>query len=84
MRRALSVLLAAATLVGLTGCRTVVESPGDDVDRRATYQAIADALPEASFGWGDPPGIVGIAASVKQLKVELQNVHQKRFRHSLE
>lgn len=66
MRRALSVLLAAATLVGLTGCRTVVESPGDDVDRRATYQAIADALPEASFGWGDPPGIVGIAASVKR------------------
>lgn len=63
--RSIACLLALLTL---SGCRTVVEAP-DDLDddaRRVVYQTIADALPQASFGWGDPPGIVGIAASVKR------------------
>jgi hypothetical protein len=55
-----------AALLALAGCQTVVEAPQGEVDRRAVYQTIADALPRGSFGWGDPPGIVGIAASVKR------------------
>lgn len=57
--------LALLTLVALAaGCRTPAEVP-QDVEPRAMYQAIANALPRASFGWGTPPGIVSMSASAK-------------------
>ncbi|RMG09968.1 MAG: hypothetical protein D6731_18505 [Planctomycetota bacterium] len=53
-------------LLALAGCRAVVGPPEGAVDRREVYQAIANALPRADFGWGDPPGVVRLAASVKR------------------
>ena len=58
-------LLLALLLLALAGCRTVVEAPAGEVDRRAVYQQIADALPEATFDWGSPPGIVEMSASAR-------------------
>jgi hypothetical protein len=62
MPRTAPLLLA---LLALAGCRTVVEAPEGEVDRRALYQAIANALPEAEFGWGEPPAIAEMSASAK-------------------
>jgi hypothetical protein len=60
-----SSLLALAALLALaSGCRTPAEVP-QDVEPRAMYQAVANALPRASFGWGTPPGIVSMSASAK-------------------
>lgn len=58
-------LCSILLLLPLAGCTTVVEAPGDDVDRKAVYQEIADALPEADFGWGSPPGIATMSASAR-------------------
>jgi hypothetical protein len=48
------------------GCTYVATPPADVKDRRPIYQAIADALPRASLGWGDTPGVVEMAASVRK------------------
>lgn len=59
------VQVALVTLVALaSGCRTPAEVP-QDVEPRAMYQAVANALPRASFGWGTPPGVVSMSASAK-------------------
>lgn len=57
-------LFVALCAPALAGCRTVAEPP-PDAEPRAMYQQVANALPRASFGWGTPPGIVGLAASTK-------------------
>ena len=56
--------LALVLLASLAGCRTVVEAPAE-AEPRATYQTIANALPEADFGFGSPPGIAELSASAK-------------------
>lgn len=61
-RPARSALLLLAALI--CGCSTPAEVP-QDAEPRAMYQAIANALPRASFGWGTPPGIVTMSASAK-------------------
>ena len=48
----------------LAGCATQVAAPAE-VDRRQVYQRIANTLPQASFGWGERPGVVDMAASTK-------------------
>ncbi|MCO5168457.1 MAG: hypothetical protein M9894_19120 [Planctomycetes bacterium] len=60
-RTTLAVTLAAL----LCGCRTTATPPEGAVESREMYQAVANALPRASFGWGSPPGVVGLAASTK-------------------
>lgn len=58
--RALVVLL----LPLLAGCRTPVEAPAE-AEPRVMFQRIADQLPRASWGWGEPPGVVTYSASEK-------------------
>lgn len=48
----------------LAGCASQVAAPAE-VDRRQVYQRIANTLPQASFGWGERPGVVDMAASTK-------------------
>ena len=62
MNRLLPALLL---LIPFAGCHTVVEAPAGEVDRQAIYQEIADALPEADFGWGAPSAIAEMSASAK-------------------
>lgn len=61
-------LLLVVLLAPLAGCRTVVGPPETAPEPRAAYQQVANQLPRASFGWGEPPGIVAFAASVKRSK----------------
>lgn len=58
-------LLALASALLVCGCTHVATPPQDVAERRVIYQAIADALPRASLGWGDTPGVVEMAASVR-------------------
>jgi hypothetical protein len=67
MNRAL--LLIA--LLALAGCRTVVETPPEDLEQRDAYQTIANALPEANFGWGTPPGITEMTPGAKRDTVKV-------------
>lgn len=60
-RATLALLLVAA----LSGCRTTASPPEGPVEAKDMYQAVANALPRASFGWGSPPGVVSLAASTK-------------------
>ncbi len=65
MTRPLVTVLALAALFG-PGCAAApVPAPAGEVDRRALYQRIANALPRAEFGWGDPPGVIDMAASTR-------------------
>lgn len=58
--------LAALALLAAHGCAAApVPAPAGDVERRALYQQIANALPRAHFGWGDPPGVIEMAASTR-------------------
>ncbi|MGE0709304.1 MAG: hypothetical protein AB7N76_26910 [Planctomycetota bacterium] len=60
--RLLPLLLLAAP--SLAGCATQATAP-PEAQPREVYQAIANALPRAHFGWGDPPGVVTMAASTR-------------------
>ena len=44
-------LALLAVLLGGSGCAVVVPAPAGEVDPRPLYQRIANALPEAHFGW---------------------------------
>lgn len=48
----------------LVACRSPVEAPAE-AEPRAMFQRIADQLPRASWGWGEPPGVVTYSASEK-------------------
>ena len=63
-RPALLSRLALLALPLLAGCASQVAAPAE-VDRRQVYQRIANTLPQASFGWGERPGVVDMAASTK-------------------
>ncbi len=56
-------LAALAALALLPGCRTVVERSELGWKPEEAYQAIANALPRADFGFGEAPGVVALAAS---------------------
>jgi hypothetical protein len=55
-----AVLLIAVIL--LSGCRSHPEVR-QDLEGPVVYQTIANQLPRADFGWGDPPAIASMAAS---------------------
>lgn len=58
--------IALLALLATHGCAaTPVPAPAGDVDRRAVYQQIANVLPRAHFGWGEPPGVIEMAASTR-------------------
>lgn len=59
----LAALLALA--LSSAGCATTVAAPTGEVEARAVFQRIANALPRASFGWGESPGLVEMAASTR-------------------
>lgn len=58
------ILLLALPLL-LLGCATEVVPLEDPVEPREVLQQIANALPRASFGWGEAPGLVEMAASTR-------------------
>jgi hypothetical protein len=76
-------LVAALLLLSLAGCRNTV-SALDVKDSRVAYQQIADALPDASFGWGQAPGIVQMSARAKAdgpvLEPEPLSCNERGFR----
>lgn len=58
---------AAAGLLlalGAAGCRTPAVAPAE-AEPRAMYQQVANELPRAHWGVGEPPGIVRLSASYK-------------------
>ena len=57
--------ILALALVASAGCTNVAAPPAEVSDRKVIYQAIADALPRADLGFGDPPGIIYMTRSVK-------------------
>lgn len=57
--------LLIALAVALTGCRSTIAGPGEVNGDRA-YQTIANALPDADFGFGDAPAVVDMAPSVRR------------------
>ena len=56
-------LLPCALVAG--GCATEVAAPEGEVEARQVFQRIANALPRASFGWGETSGLVEMAASTR-------------------
>jgi len=58
------ILLLAIPLL-LLGCASECAPLEDPVEPRAVLQQIANALPRASFGWGEAPGLVEMAASTR-------------------
>lgn len=58
------ILLLAIPLL-LLGCASECAPLEDPVEPREVLQQIANALPRASFGWGEAPGLVEMAASTR-------------------
>lgn len=58
------ILLLAIPLL-LLGCASECAPLEDPVQPREVLQEIANALPRASFGWGEAPGLVEMAASTR-------------------
>lgn len=55
-------LVALAALAA--GCRTPVVAP-EAAEPRQMYQTVANALPDADFGWGAPPSIIHMTARAR-------------------
>jgi hypothetical protein len=50
--------------IAATGCRSAPEVP--DWKPEQAYQTVANQLPRADFGWGEPPAIARMAASERK------------------
>lgn len=56
----------ALALVLLSGCSTVVEKSEEQWKPERAYQTIANALPDADLGFGDAPGMIDMAPSMRR------------------
>lgn len=64
MQRAFIPLLFLLSLA-CAGCATEVSAPEGELEPREVFQRLANALPRASFGWGETSGLVEMAASTR-------------------